>query len=77
MAAGMLQAAVHSQLASAVDAVVHLARGSDGVRRVAEVAALRRAHDGRVVAEPAVTFSAVGGTREHPAAAHLGERLRR
>ena len=30
MAAGMPQAAAHSQLASAVDAVVHLARGPDG-----------------------------------------------
>ena len=34
MAAGLSQAAAHSQLASAVDAVVHLARGPDGVRRV-------------------------------------------
>jgi pilus assembly protein CpaF len=77
MAAGLPQAAVHSQLASAVDAVVHLARGPDGGRRVAEVAVLRRAADGRVVAEPALTFAADGATQEHPAAALLGERLRR
>ncbi len=77
MAAGLPQAAVHSQLASAVDAVVHLARSPDGGRRVAEVAVLRRAADGHVVAEPALTFAADGTTQEHPAAALLGERLRR
>ena len=77
MAAGMSQDAAHSQLASAVDAVVHLARGLDGRRRVAEVAVLRRGPSGRVRAEPALTFSADGTTREHPAADRLVERLRR
>jgi pilus assembly protein CpaF len=75
MAAGMSQEAAHSQLASAVDAVVHLARGADGRRRVAEVAVLRRGTDGRVRAEPALTFPADGTTREHPAAEALVERL--
>jgi pilus assembly protein CpaF len=75
MAAGMPQAAVHSQLAAAVDAVVHLARGPDGRRRVAEVAALRRTPEGVVVAEPAVTFDAEGRTHEHPAAGALVDRL--
>ena len=75
MAAGMPQAAVHSQLAAAVDAVVHLARGPDGRRRVAEVAALRRTPGGVVVAEPAVTFDADGRTHEHPAAGALVDRL--
>ena len=68
---------MHSQLASAVDAVVHLGRGPDGTRRLAEIAVLRRGPDGRVVAEPAMTFGADGGTREHPGAELLGERLRR
>lgn len=77
MAAGMSQDAAHSQLASAVDAVVHLARGPDGRRRVAEVAVLRRGPDGRVLAEPALTFAADGTTREHPASRWLVERLRR
>ena len=76
MAAGMTQDAAHSQLASAVDAVVHLARGPDGRRRVAEVAVLRRGPDGRVRAEPALTFPADGTTREHSAAEALVERLR-
>ncbi len=69
LAAGLPQPAVHSQLASAVDAVVHLGRGPDGTRRLAEIAVLRRGPDGRVVAEPAMTFGADGGTREHPGAA--------
>ena len=77
MAAGMPQAAVHSQLASALDAVVHLGRDQSGLRRVAEIAVMTRGADGRVVAAPAVTFSADGSTREHPAAATLGDRLRR
>jgi len=77
MAAGMTQDAAHSQLAAAVDAVVHLARGPDGRRRVAEVAVLRRGPDGRVRAEPALTFPADGTTREHSAAEALVERLRR
>jgi pilus assembly protein CpaF len=77
MAAGMPQAAVHSQLASAVDAVVHLARDPSGLRRVAEIAVLTRDLAGLVSAAPAVTFTADGTTREHPAAERLGERLRR
>ena len=77
MAAGMPRPGVHSQLASAVDAVVHLGRGVDGRRRVAEVAALTRSDDGRVVAVPAVTFAPDGSTREHDAAALLLGRLHR
>ncbi|MEO5710334.1 MAG: TadA family conjugal transfer-associated ATPase [Nocardioidaceae bacterium] len=77
MAAGLSQAAAHSQLASAVDAVVHLARGPDGTRRVAEVAALRRGQDGLVVAEAALSFGADGRTREHDAASLLVDRLHR
>jgi pilus assembly protein CpaF len=77
MAAGMPQPAVHSQLASAVDAVVHVERGAGGTRRVAEIAVLAREHDGRVTALPALTFAVDGGTLEHPAAAMLVERLGR
>jgi pilus assembly protein CpaF len=77
MATGLPQAAVHSQLASALDMVVHVARGSRGVRRVTEVAALVRGDDGLVVARPAVTFDEHGGSQEHPAAELLGRKLRR
>jgi pilus assembly protein CpaF len=75
MAAGMPQAAVHSQLGSAVEAVVQLARGPDGTRRVAEIAVLVRGADGRVQAVPAVTFAADGSAVEHEAAGRLVDRL--
>jgi pilus assembly protein CpaF len=77
MAAGMPQAAVHSQLASAVDAVVHVVRGARGRRRVAEVAVLTRTGSGLVEATPAVTFAEDGSVRRHPAAGVLTQRLRR
>jgi pilus assembly protein CpaF len=77
MAAGMSQSAVHSQLASALEAVVQLARDDDGTRRVSEVAVLVRGPDGRVDAVPAVTFAAGGATTEHEAAQRLRDRLRR
>jgi pilus assembly protein CpaF len=77
MAAGMSQPAVHSQLAAAVDAVVHLGRGADGTRRVAEIAVLVRDGAGMVSAVPAVRFDADGSTSEQQGAVLLGERLRR
>ncbi|MEQ7007638.1 TadA family conjugal transfer-associated ATPase [Actinopolymorpha sp. B17G11] len=60
VAAGLDRAAVHSQLAAAVDAVVHLVRGRDGRRRVAGISVFARAADGMVHALPAVEFGASG-----------------
>jgi pilus assembly protein CpaF len=77
MASGMPQAAVHSQLASAVDAVVHVERGTGGRRRVSEIAVLSRGPTGMVSADSAVTFPADGRTIEHPAAELLRVRLQR
>jgi pilus assembly protein CpaF len=77
MATGMPQAAVHSQLASALDAVVHVARGPGGTRRVSEVAVLERGRDGLVSATPALTFTTDGATLEHAGAGLLGGRLER
>lgn len=77
MAAGMPQRAVHSQLASALDAVVHLTRDQSGRRRVGEIAVLVRARTGLVAAAAAVTFPGDGSTCEHQAADLLGEKLRR
>jgi pilus assembly protein CpaF len=74
MAAGMPRDAVHSQLASAVDVVVHVGR-RHGERRVEELAVLRRGADGVVRAEPAVTFDADRTIHTHPAAGHLEELL--
>jgi pilus assembly protein CpaF len=76
-AAGLHQAAAHSQMASAIDVLVHLCRGAGGVRRVEEIAVLDRDERGRVHAVPAVTFPADGGVETHDAAELLGARLRR
>jgi len=77
MAAGLTQAAAHSQMASAVDLVIHLGRHPLGVRRVEEVAVLVREELGGVRAVPAVTFRPDGGVVTHDAAEALGTRLHR
>ena len=46
LAAGLGREAAHSQLASAVDVVLHLARASDGTRRLCQVAVPERDVDG-------------------------------
>ncbi|GAB3245192.1 TadA family conjugal transfer-associated ATPase [Nocardioides dilutus] len=71
LAAGLDRLAVHSQLASGVAAVVHLRRGRDGLRRLAEVALPTRDTAGFVTMTPAVTVSSDGGLREGPAVARL------
>jgi pilus assembly protein CpaF len=75
MTAGLPQAAVHSLMASAVDVVVHLHRGADGRRRVAELAVLDREPSGLVTARPAVTFDGDGRMREQPGAEALRRAL--
>jgi pilus assembly protein CpaF len=77
MATGMPQAAVHSQLASALDVVVHVARGPGGTRRMSEVGVLERGPDGLVSVTPALTFTTDGVTLEHAGAGLLGRRLER
>lgn len=76
MTAGLPREAAHSQLASALDVVIHLGR-SAGRRRVEEVAVLHRGQDGFVVAEPAVTFEAHGSIRTHEGADRLAALLNR
>jgi len=49
---GMTPAALHSQLAAAVQVVLHVVRAASGVRRLSAVAVLGRAEDGGVVAHP-------------------------
>jgi len=71
LAAGLDRPAVHSQLASGVAAAVHLRRGRDGVRRLAEVALPTRDAAGWVAMTPAVTAAPDGELREGPAAARL------
>ncbi|PZG20142.1 pilus assembly protein CpaF, partial [Spongiactinospora gelatinilytica] len=55
-AAGLTREAVHSQVAAALDVVVHLVRDhAGGRRRVTEIALLTRAPSGLVTVEPALT----------------------
>lgn len=75
LAAGLPRAAAHSQFASAVDAVVHLARDRHGVRRLREVAVPLRRGDGLVSMSPAVVFDAEGAAQEGPGADALAARL--
>ncbi|ANE78944.1 conjugal transfer protein [Mycobacterium adipatum] len=50
---GLDRAALHSQLAAAVQVVLHVGRGSGGARRLTEIAVLGRGPLGWVTAEPA------------------------
>ncbi|GFH38871.1 hypothetical protein SCWH03_51340 [Streptomyces pacificus] len=63
-AAGLGRLALHSQLAAALSVVVHLVRGRDGGRRVAEVHVLERDATGLVATVPALRWSAEGFARE-------------
>ncbi len=72
LAAGLDRQAAHSQLASAVDVVLHLRRGRDGRRGLAEVAVPERSPDGWVRMVAAVSVDAEGEPRAGPAAAALG-----
>ncbi|HEY7043306.1 MAG TPA: ATPase, T2SS/T4P/T4SS family, partial [Nocardioidaceae bacterium] len=60
VAAGLPRPAVHAQLASALDVVLHLRRDRTGQRRLAEVGVLQRSESGLVTVCPAVRFG-VGG----------------
>ncbi|TDC74594.1 TadA family conjugal transfer-associated ATPase [Actinomadura sp. 7K507] len=75
-AAGLTREAVHSQLAAALDIVVHLVREpGGGRRRVAEICLLRRASDGLVGVVPAVSFTASGEVIRASGAESLTSRL--
>ncbi|GAW50276.1 MULTISPECIES: TadA family conjugal transfer-associated ATPase [unclassified Nocardioides] len=77
LAAGLGRDAAHSQLASAVHAVLHLARGPDGVRRLREVAVPERGADGLVSMVSALRVDAGGRSVPGPGAATLAARLDR
>jgi pilus assembly protein CpaF len=60
---GLPRAALHAQLASALDAVVHVIRDAAGLRRVAEISIfVRDPTDGLVRSECAVEFQPDGRT---------------
>jgi pilus assembly protein CpaF len=75
LADGWDRAATHSQLASALDAVVHVARAADGRRVVRQVAVPVRSPGGLVDLVPAVEFADDGGATCGPGADHLERRL--
>ncbi|MDT9684837.1 TadA family conjugal transfer-associated ATPase [Streptomyces sp. TRM76323] len=63
-AAGLDRAALHSQLAAGLSAVVHLVRAPGSRRRVAEVHVLERGADGLVATVPALRWAPTGFTEE-------------
>lgn len=73
--AGLSRPALHSQLYAALDVVVHLRRGADGVRRVAEVNRLDAGPDGLVNTVPALR-TGPQGTVAGPGADALRRQLR-
>jgi pilus assembly protein CpaF len=75
VSAGLSRDAAHSQMAAALQVVVHLRRGRDGRRRVGEVAVLERT-DGLVQARPAVLFAEDGAVSTGPGARRLERLLR-
>lgn len=75
LAAGLGREAAHSQLSSAVHAVLHLARGPDGRRRLRQVAVPERGSDGLVTMVPALDVGEDGATRPGPGADVLAARI--
>lgn len=75
LAAGLGRDAAHSQLASAVHVVLHLARGTDGTRRLRQVAVPERGADGLVTMVPALEVADDGTARPGPGAPALAARV--
>jgi pilus assembly protein CpaF len=71
--AGLDRAALHSQLAAALSAVIHLVRDGTGRRKVAEVRVLSRGADGLVSTLPALVHGADGGIARGPGWRRLAE----
>lgn len=71
LAAGLGREAAHSQLAAAVDVVLHMARDRAGRRRLAEVAVLERDPSGLVRTATAVTVDGDGRLASGPGARRL------
>ncbi len=76
LAAGLDRAAAHSQLAAAVDVVLHLVRGADGRRRLGQVALPARGGSGLVAMSSALAVAGDGEVSRGPAASALARLLR-
>jgi pilus assembly protein CpaF len=57
LAAGLNRDAAHSQMAAAIDVVVHLGRDRSGTRQIREIGVLERDADGVARVQPAVGFA--------------------
>jgi pilus assembly protein CpaF len=67
---------LHAQLASALDAVVHVVRDAGGMRRVAEISIfVRDPSSGLVRSECALEFHADGRTVRRPGSSRLERML--
>ena len=75
LGAGLTLPAGHSQLAAALDVVVHCGRTKQGGRRIAEVAVMTAGEDRVVRVLPAVTFDPGGRLVEREAADRLAALL--
>jgi len=73
--AGLSREALHSQLACALQVVVHVVRPRRGVRRVREIAVLGPREDGTVRVETAVAFAPDGAPETGPGARRLEQLL--
>lgn len=73
--AGLTRDALHSQLASALDVIVHLVRDRDGLRRVAEIHVLERDPRGYVHPVPALLLDRSTPHRQGPGFPRLAARL--
>ncbi|WP_460863612.1 TadA family conjugal transfer-associated ATPase [Nocardiopsis coralliicola] len=74
-AAGLSREAAHSQLAATRAVALHMVRGADGHRRLADVSVIARTPAGLTEAVPAVAFPATGPVEEGPASPALAERI--
>jgi pilus assembly protein CpaF len=77
LSAGLSLAAAHSQLAAALDVVVHCGRAGDGRRRVSELAVVTAGSDRAVRAVVAVRFAEDGSLLEQEGADQLAGLLTR
>ncbi|GAA1591297.1 TadA family conjugal transfer-associated ATPase [Kribbella sancticallisti] len=66
--AGLSREALHSQMSSALHAVIHLVRGPDGLRRVSEIRTLTRLPTGHCATTPAVELTPSGQVTLHEGA---------
>jgi pilus assembly protein CpaF len=73
--AGLTREAIHSQISSALHAVIHLTRSPTGIRRISEIRAIARAPGGQAITVPAIEFTPTGPPKLHQAAALFARRL--